>query len=186
MTARPSPFLTVADFGRWAGDGTDARYDLINGEPVMQAAASPEHNAIQANVVTWLNTVLRGRPPCRALPEAGIARSARHHNQRTADVAVTCQPPVRGAPIEPIVVIEILSPSNRAETLAKLPFYGQFETIEEIVLIESERAGMRVYRRRDGPDWLDRPSEESAAEVVLLSIPTALIATEIYRNVPLP
>jgi Uma2 family endonuclease len=184
MTALPAPFLSVGQFARWASD-PDAPYDLIDGEPVMQAAASPEHNAIQGNLVTLLNTELRSRPPCRALPEAGIAKSARHHNQRTADVAVTCQPPVRGAPIEPVVVIEILSPSNRAETLAKLPYYGQFETIQEIVFVESERVGLRVYRRADGADWLDRPSEESRDMVALASLGVALTAAEVYRNVPL-
>lgn len=117
--------MTVAEFRGWT-DGTDARYDLVAGEPVMQATAAPEHSLIQGNLTTLLNNALAGRPPCRVLPEAGISRSLRHHTQRTADVIVTCQPPVRGALIEPTVVIEIVSPSNRAETLAKLPFYGPF------------------------------------------------------------
>ena len=179
--------MTVEQFRRWPGDGTDARYDLVDGEPVMQAAASPEHNAIQGNLVTLINNALRDRRPCRALPEARIARSPRHHNERTADVAVTCQPPVRGALIEPAVVIEILSPSNRAETLAKLPFYGGFACIREIVLVESERIGVRVYRREAGADWLDTPADQPGpGEMLMLhAIGVGIAVQDIYLDVPL-
>lgn len=178
--------MTVAEFRDWT-DGTDTRYDLVAGEPVMQAAAAPEHSLIQGNLTTLLNNALAGRPPCRVLPEAGINRSLRHHTQRTADVVVTCQPPVRGALIEPTVVIEILSPSNRAETLAKLPFYGQFDGIAEIVLVESEQAGVRVHRRSAGPDWLDAPAEEFGPGDVLAlrSIDVELRVDDVYRYVPM-
>lgn len=182
---KPRP-MTVAEFMGWRGDGLGTRYELIAGEPVAQASPSPEHATIAANIATAANNALRGRPPCRAQVEAGIAKSTRHHTVRNADVAITCQPPVRGDRLTPTVVFEVLSPSNRADTLAKLPFYAGIDSIQEIVMVESERAGVTVYRRAAGTDWTDAPAEtlEAGETLVLRSVDVSIPLADIYRLVP--
>lgn len=178
--------MNVGAFLDWPGDGTRTRYDLVAGEPVAQAAPAEEHGVIQANVATLLNMALRSRPPCRVIAEMGVYKSRRHHNFRRADLAVTCAPPVRGELSPPTVIIEILSPSNRQQTLNNLAFYATFESVQEIVTIDSERAQVLVYRR-GGPDWDDNPAATLGPgdRLELRSIDVALDLTDIYRNVPL-
>jgi Putative restriction endonuclease len=49
--------MTVADFLTW-DDGTDTRYELIDGRPVAMAPVAASHSVIVAN----LGTALRGKP----------------------------------------------------------------------------------------------------------------------------
>jgi len=176
--------MTVAEFLDWPGDATDTRYDLILGEPVAQARPSGEHSTIQGNIGGLLYMALRDRPPCRVLPDCSVARSLRDINAVGPDIAVTCQPPRRGDLTRPCLVIEVLSPGNRAETLAKLNFYAGIDSIREIVFVESERMGLIVYRR-SGEGWLDAPAAilaEGALTLEILDITLPL--SDIYRNVP--
>lgn len=183
---KPRP-MTVAEFMGWRGDGLGTRYELIAGEPVAQAFPSARHDAIVGNLTTAANIALRDRPPCMAVPGAGIARSLRHHNARGSDLAITCKPIVGTGLLVPTVVFEVLSPSNRADTLAKLPFYAGIDSIQEIVMVESERAGVTVYRRAAGTDWTDAPAEtlEAGETLVLRSVDVSIPLADIYRLVPL-
>lgn len=188
MNAVPVPkpgLMTVAEFLAWQGDGTDRRCDLMHGVPVAQAATSEEHGVIQANIAALLNERLRHRPPCRVVTEAGLYKSKRNFSYRSADVAVTCAPPVRGEPTRPMLLVEVLSPSNRAETLAKIGFYASFDSVREIVTVDSEQPQVIVYRR-NGDDWADIPAEVLAAgdHLRLDSIDVTLDLADIYRNVP--
>ncbi|MFM2041683.1 MAG: hypothetical protein RLY86_259 [Pseudomonadota bacterium] len=178
--------MTVGEFLDWPGDGTDTRYDLIAGEPVAQAAPSRQHSEIQASLTGLLFTALRDRPPCRPLTEAGVFRSRRHFNYRTADLLVTCRPPNALDPVEPRIVFEILSPSNRRQTLANIGFYAAFDSVQEIVTVDSERVEILVYRRETGPDWSDTPAAVLGPgdRLVLHSIDVTLDLADIYRNVP--
>lgn len=176
--------MTVGEFLDWPGDGTDTRYELVGGEPVAQAACAPEHSTIQANLAGLLFNLLRDRSPCRPLTEGGIYKSKRHYNYRSADLFVTCTPPGRGVKPDPIVVFEVLSPSNRGETLAKLLFYAEFETIREVVFVDSERVRVTVYRR-GGEEWTDFPAavlgEGDTLQVAAVDI--AIPVADIYRLV---
>jgi len=178
--------MTVGQFLDWPGDGSDTRWELIAGTPVAQAAPSRQHSEIQATLTGLLFTALRDRPPCRPLTEAGMYKSRRHFNYRTADLLVTCRPPTDVGPIEPSVVFEILSPSNAADTLAKLPFYASFDSVQEIVVVDGTRPAVHVYRRGSGPDWDDIPAEilGPGDRLHLHSIDVAIDLVEIYRNVP--
>lgn len=180
--------MTVAEFADWPGDGTDSNHELIGGIPVAQAQPSPEHGTIQANITGLAFLALRDRPPCRPITEAGLAKSFRHHTMRAPDVVLTCQEPVRRTLLEATVIFEVLSPSNWADTLAKLPFYASLPGVREIVLVDSRRMEVTVYRRHDdGDDWVDAPEERLTEPGHVLRLPSmdvAMSLADIYRNVP--
>lgn len=177
--------MTVGEFLDWPDDGSGSRWELVAGEPVAQAAPSRAHSEIQAALTGLLFLALRDRPPCRPLTEAGVYKSRRHFSFRTADVLVTCGRADDPGPVEPTVVFEVLSPSNRAETLAKIGFYASFDSVREIVTVDSEQPQVIVYRR-NGDDWADIPAEVLAAgdRLRLDSIDVTLDLADIYRNVP--
>jgi Uma2 family endonuclease len=115
MAERAEKLMTVDEFLRW-DDGTDTRYELIDGQVVAMAPLTRQHGVIVMNVGTLLNTRLRRRPPCRAQGEAGIVIGERRRWQ--ADVVVTCQPATPDID-DPLLTVEVLSPLTRAIDLAR-------------------------------------------------------------------
>ena len=71
MAGPAEKLMTVDEFLRW-DDGTDTRYELIDGQIVAMAPPSGPHRTIVANATRLLGNRLQARSPCRAEVEAGI------------------------------------------------------------------------------------------------------------------
>ena len=180
MAEPAEKLMTVDEFLRW-DDGTDTRYELVDGRIVAMAPPTGQHGTVVMNAGTLINNRLRDRQPCRAQGEAGIRVS--DHRRWQADIALTCQPPEPDV-VDPLLVVEVLSPSTRKTDLAdKLADYKALPTVREIWLVDSERRWAQAWWREDGGDasWhgrdhLGQASFRSAA----LDGDVAL--EELYRN----
>ena len=77
-------------------------------------------------------------------------RSADNH--RIPDLGVTCSPPSGGQIVtDPVLLIEILSPSNAALTRENVWAYSTLPSVSEILLLGSVRVEAELLRRgRDG------------------------------------
>ena len=75
------------------------------------------------------NHLLAQRSTCRVVTEPGIVPHVRaNRNYRVPDLGVTCAAPTRDPMVpEPVLLIEILSPSNEAETWANIWTYTHSE-----------------------------------------------------------
>src|SRR5438132_2523878 len=81
--------MTVDEFLCWE-DGTDTRYELVDGYVVAMAPPAPAHGRLAARLAGVLDATLRGRPPCAVQSEAGIIRPDRNDLCYVADLAVSC------------------------------------------------------------------------------------------------
>lgn len=144
----PEP-VTVEAFLAWH-DGTDTRYELIDGRIVAMAAPSPDHSTIAGNVAGLLYARLRR--PCRVVVEWGVPRGERTYWQ--ADVAVVCEPWLRGErPPRPRALVEIVSPDGADHDHGKAADYREIEGVELILLVHTDRR--RVERWvREGERWI--------------------------------
>jgi Uma2 family endonuclease len=152
MTEIAEKRMTVAEFLTW-DDGTDTRYELIDGRLVAMAPVAPGHSVIVINLGHELKSRLR--PPCYAGGEAGVRRPDRNDTFYEADVVVSCTPlgPDMTTIPEPVVVIEVLSPSTLDHDLGrKTRDYRRIDSVREIVLLASEQRHVTVWRRR-GAKW---------------------------------
>jgi Uma2 family endonuclease len=77
------------------GDGTDTRYELIDGRPVVMAPPIEAHGTIVANLAQLGS---RLKPPCRVVVSAGIVPADRADTWYQADLVVTCARPPSAAP----------------------------------------------------------------------------------------
>ncbi|MEK0084520.1 Uma2 family endonuclease [Benzoatithermus flavus] len=146
MTGPAEKRMTVDEFLRW-DDGTDTRYELVDG--VIRAMAPPggAHGTVAANATALIHAALRSRRPCRPQAEAGVRINDQTWWQ--ADIAVTCKPPAPEI-VEPLLVIEVLSPHTRAHDLGrKLDDYKTLPSVQEIWMIDSEKRWAQVWRRGD-------------------------------------
>jgi len=151
--------MNVEEFLDW-NDGSDRRYELIDGMPVAQAHPSQAHAVLQAAVAGELRSALKNRRPCRVAAEAGIRPLFNtSENYRQADVAVTCRPfdPSIHHVQDPVLIVEILSPSTEREDRLKLHIYAALPSVREIVLLDSRRVYAEVYRRRADGMWQPEP-----------------------------
>jgi Uma2 family endonuclease len=85
---------------------------------------------------------------------------------------VTCEPIRRddAALHAPVLLIEILSPSNRAETWTNVWAYTTIPSVTEILVVRTEAIGCLLLRRDQDGTWPDNPAEILDGELTLASI----------------
>lgn len=108
--------------------------------------------------------------PCRVITAPGVIPRVRSiSNERIPDLGVTCSPAIGARAIaDPVVLIEILSPSNKAQTRANVWAYTTIPSVLEILLVSSTSVFGELWRR--GPDgaWADDPALLDAGSAVRL------------------
>lgn len=153
--------MTVAEFLAWdPGDAGSRRWQLIDGEPVAMAPGNETHAALQNELGRLLgNHLLDLGSACRVLTEPGIVPRVRSdHNYRVPDLGVTCAPPSQGQMVqEPVLLVEILSPSNEAETRASIWTYISIPSVIEILAVHSTRIEAELLRRAPDGTWPEQP-----------------------------
>ena len=166
--------MTVAEFLRWHEFQED-RYELVDGAPQLHrlmSGASQRHDQITMNALALLRSALRGQR-CRPIT-ADVAIQVPGRGLRRADAAVDCGP-LRDAEYiasEPVLVIEVLSPSTRQiDRFRKLEEYKSVPTIRHILLVEPSQAATKLYRR-ETEAWtsIDIVGLDAAIEVAELGL----------------
>ncbi len=79
-------------------------------------------------------------------------------NCHVPDLGITCAPP-SGARLlhEPVVLIEILSPTNVSKTRANVIAYRTIPTVAEIVVLRSTSIAAEILRRSPDGTWPPLP-----------------------------
>ena len=163
--------------------------EYLSGEIVAMSGASNEHNLITMNTANGLYNQGTGRG-CLVYASdmrVGIGAGTSYFYP---DVAVVCDEPrfednALDTLINPIVVIEVLSPSTEAyDRGEKSARYRQLESLQEYILISQDKVQVEHYLRQ-GKQWV--LSEFSTLENVfpLVSIGAELSLNQIYRFVDL-
>ncbi len=102
-----------------------------------------------------------------------------------ADIAATCTPNERGrqAIKDPILIVEILSPgTERHDRLTKVPVYRGIDSVEEILLIDSESIYAEVLRR-EGDRWITVLVRGPDAVLGLSCVDLSVATTELYDGI---
>ena len=141
LRKRVSDRLTTAEFLVWdSGDRSGRRWQLRDGTPEAMAPATEAHGAIQSELAALIrNHLLASGDRCRVITEPGIVPRVRAaENVRIPDLAVTCSRPGGDRLLaEPVLVIEILSPSNAEETWENVWAYTTIPSVTEILVVSS-------------------------------------------------
>jgi Uma2 family endonuclease len=161
-------------------------WQLIDGVPQAMAPASPIHGQIQGEVAALIrNHLIAKGGPCFVVVTPGvIPRVQSDTNMRIPDLAVSCTPtlPTDEALRDPVLLIEILSPSNRAETWSNVWSYTTIPSVREILVLHSTRIGADLLRRDADGMWPERPQAIEQDNVTLDSIDYAGPIAAFYRS----
>jgi len=161
-------------------------WQLLDGVPSAMAPPGATHAAIQAEASRLIGNHLVSRAsPCTVVVTPGVVpRVNADSNVRIPDLAVTCAPIARGEATitDPVLVIEILSPNNQAETWANVWAYTTIPSVSEILVLRSSAVGADLLRRNADGAWPERPAVVLDGHLTLDSIAYSAPIADFYRT----
>jgi Uma2 family endonuclease len=180
MTALRKPRFTAQDYLDWEA-GQNEKHEYYAGETFAMAGASDAHVTICGNLYMSLRQHLRGRP-CRTY----IADMKLQVDAADAffypDVFVTCAAEDAAKPErkrEALLVVEVLSSTTASyDRGAKFAAYRQLASLQEYVLVDTERLAVDLFRRDGSGHWVlypYGPDEIVEFASVGLALPLAVV-----------
>jgi len=186
MTALKGPrFISIADY--LSGEEvSEVKHEFLGGTVHAMAGATNQHNSIAVGALVSLGGQLRGKP-CQPFNSDTKVRIEFPDHTRFyyPDAMVVCHP----NPLtdhfqdQPVVVIEVLSDSTRRADLGeKRDAYLTLSSLKVLILVESDRPEVTVYRRKPEGGFANEAYSGLEAVIPLPEIEAALPLAELYQR----
>ena len=162
--------------------------EYLNGEILAMSGASIAHNLITLDIATELNIQLRDRE-CQVISNDMRVRTGSKGAYFYPDVVAFCGEPqfednVFDTLLNPILVIEVLSPSTEAyDKGEKFAHYQEITSLREYILVSQDRIRVEQYRLIK-TQWVQREFHKQADVMPLASIGCEPRLQDVYRRVP--
>ena len=163
---------------------SECRFEFIDGVIVAMAGGSDEHNAIAAHFTGLF--MMRLRSGCHVYNSDQRFWIAATTRGRYSDGSIICGKPAHPAhddqaTTNPLVVIEVLSPSSEGDDDGdKRRDFQSLESLQAYVLAAQDARCVKVYRRTDGK-WRNEPDVYRDGESFELpGLTNAIAVHEIY------
>jgi Uma2 family endonuclease len=177
--------MTAAEFLAWDASQT-IKHEFVRGEVFAMTGATKAHIRLTLNVAMSLLQHLRGSP-CSTYAADIKLRVETADSYFYPDVLVTCSTTDAADPAivrEPILVVEVLSPSTAAyDTGAKFAAYRQLPTLREYVLIDPQSRRCDAYRPGPNGRWELHPFE-AGQDLALASVDLVVPNADLWDEVP--
>ncbi|MBI5470870.1 MAG: Uma2 family endonuclease [Ignavibacteriae bacterium] len=149
------------------------------GDPVM-ADSAHDHLILGTNVLSELGDQLKSRNYL-VVPEAKIQVG---QETITPDVCVVHdEEHLNGRREQPVVIIEITSGATQSEDYGwKFNLYRRIESLQEYILVDSERVYADVFQRCAKQDWLMGTHEGHDEEIFIAPLECKLPFSRIYKG----
>lgn len=184
MLARGPRRMTVDQFLK-IYEGTEGKYELVNGEVYAMAGGSARHARVGLRIAGKLLDKLAGTGCLPFNSDMGLRLT--DETLRYPDVAIYCDP--RDLELDdvdarefrhPKVIFEVLSPTTSDEDRGlKVAQYKMLPSVSAIVLVDPIGRRLEVHERQASGDWLHRllPPE---SDLTLADPPIILTDTEMF------
>ena len=180
-------------------DANTVRSEYVQGEIIAMSGASRAHNLITNNISGELRNLLKGSG-CETYASDMRVSSPATSSYFYPDVVVVCEEPrfeddVFDILLNPIILIEVLSPSTEAyDRGEKFSHYRHLTSLQEYVLVSQDKALVERYRRPKkhetapltAKDWIFTAFQALEDILPLTSIQCELPLQEIYERVTFP
>jgi Uma2 family endonuclease len=175
--------MSVDEFLAWASSAGGS-WQLVDGVPQAMSPASRTHGVLQGELGSLIRNHLReSGSKCSLVTAPGVVpRALSEHNMRVPDLSVTCSSydQEEYALTDPVLIVEILSPSNQAATWNNVWAYTSIPSVQEILVLRSDRIGATLLRRLVDATWPERPAEVTDGNLELASIGFSVPLRDIY------
>lgn len=180
MVAQQHKPWTLEDFLAWEREQPEP-YEFLDGQIVAMVGGTAAHATIKGNVYRALFDRMRGKP-CRVFVNSLKVTTA--NASHYPDVAVTCTglAPSDDLLPEPVVIVEVLSPSTEdRDRSAKWVNYRTLPTLQHYLLIAQDQRRVELISRA-GRGWTLEILEVPIEQVPLTTIDATLTLDEIYED----
>jgi Uma2 family endonuclease len=180
--------MTLDEFLHWE-DGTDTRYELIRGVPVAREMQPVAHGMLVPRLCSAIHSALKTRRNYAGQVTAAIASPSDGNTCYLADLVVAPMPirwneQLARDPI--LIIIEVLSASTAAfDRENKVPDYRRIASVSEILLVDSGRCLVEIYRR-EGFDWRREIVADPDGVISLPSVGIEISMSELYDGLAPP
>ncbi|MEA5515609.1 Uma2 family endonuclease [Nodularia sp. UHCC 0506] len=151
--------MTVQEYLTWEPQ-QDIRYEYVNGKIFAMTGGTIPHNDIALNLYTALRPHLHSKG-CRVNVSDVKVQVTPNSPYYYPDLIVSCDPQDLKAHkfIQyPQIIVEVLSPGTSARDRGeKLSDYLKMPTLQEYLMIDSEKISVERYSRGEGRMWLYYP-----------------------------
>jgi Uma2 family endonuclease len=178
----PPRFESVEAFLAWAEIQAE-RYELVDGTARMMTGGTANHARISGNTLAVLLSRLAGTR-CEAFG-SDLAIILGPRSAVYPDVSVSCEPIEEAGLTQPVVIVEVLSPSTAAFDLGdKASAYRKLPSLRHLVLVHQDRIGVRHYHRdAEGEEFALTELDRIDEPLRLTAIDLDLSLAEIYARV---
>ncbi|MFW6357975.1 MAG: Uma2 family endonuclease [Chroococcales cyanobacterium] len=183
-TPQPPQKMSFEEYLDWELQ-QEIRYEYAHGEVFAMTGGTIPHNDIALNLYTALRPHLRPRG-CRVNVSDVKVQVSSHNIYYYPDIVVSCDPQdlnARKFIEKPKLIVEVLSPTTKGRDRGeKFIDYQTIPTLQEYVLIDSEKISVERFCRGEGRMWLYYPY--STGDIVSLSsIEFELPIEQIYEGI---
>ncbi|MEI6372062.1 MAG: Uma2 family endonuclease, partial [Nostocales cyanobacterium ELA608] len=151
--------MTIEEYLPWELN-QDIRYEYINGKVFAMTGGTIPHNDITLNLYTFLHPHLRPRA-CRINVSDVKVQISPNGPYFYPDLIVSCHPEdinARKFIQNPKLIVELLSPGTSGKDRGeKFRYYLTIPSLQEYILIDSEKISVERYCRGEGRMWLYYP-----------------------------
>jgi Uma2 family endonuclease len=177
----PEPMTAQEFFAFTATRPDEEKWELIDGEPVMNASASFLHQIIVKNLLIQLAPFeIRSNGQWVSIP--GISVRVSDTNVPVPDVLIRPNTPVLGSECDDMIVaFEVLSPSTADRDLRwKRRAYSTLPSLRQYVIIAQDTVEVVSYERSTG--FAERRFERLTLDVDLPALGVNLPVADLYRG----
>jgi Uma2 family endonuclease len=148
----PDARMSREEYRRWVGDQPTGRYERVDG--VVIAMAPERSNHARRKALVWLalrQAIAISGLPCEVFPDGMTVEV--DESDFEPDAVLRCGDPLSGdatAVPDPVVVVEVLSPSTRGVDLTrKLVAYFSIPSVRHYLVYWADRPQVVHHQRRD-------------------------------------
>lgn len=167
---------------------SDTKHEYHAGEIVNMAGAKLAHNRIVSNLIYYLSLCLDGKS-CEVLANDMLLALPECEKYVYPDVMIVCEEPQladarrQGLDVllNPSVIIEVTSESTALfDRTEKMECYMLLASLQQYVLIDSEKIDVITYTRTPQNEWLMRYFTQKADKTIIGKC--ELLLEQIYKN----
>ena len=185
-TLTAQTYLTPAEYLTWERK-QPFKNEYHNGQIIAMSGASRWHNRITVDTTVQLSNQLM-ESECEVFAGEMRVRTSPEVSYFYPDVIVVCGEPrfeddTFDTLLNPIIVIEVLSPSTAAfDRGEKFEYYKQLASLQEYILISQDSVRVEHYRY-EGTQWTHNTFQRLEDTLSLPSIECEVPLRAIYRRI---
>lgn len=184
MIASPQLPLTPDEYLQLEADSS-VKHEYIDGKAYAMAGTTDTHNILAGNLFTLIRSHLRGTP-CRVYFADVKARLESLNRFYYPDLLVTSDPRDRDTSTYkrfPKLIVEILSEGTEVfDRGDKFHDYRSLESLEEYVLISSNRQQVEIFRRGQQGEWIYQAMTPTEERFTLQSLDLTVSLVDLYED----